>query len=193
MAVAFRGSIYYQRSNMILSAETQTKIFEYIKYQLDRGLSALQFSSQLTTEQLGFVIDQLYQSKPVRETAATNRSMSKSLCCFLHELQEAGRPAHYSKIRDIVKVKYKHMTNDYATAKYWRLIEQSSTGHGHWKLTDRGRRFLVGDLAIAEFLTIKDGVVIKSSDRTVTIADFEGFNYVSYNEEVILGEPDDIS
>ncbi|GHM98865.1 hypothetical protein WSM22_03550 [Cytophagales bacterium WSM2-2] len=167
-----------------LSAATTTEVVYSIEQAIKAGHKvAHQLYKAFTSEQLAKCIDHFVEKGFTRakESLHTDRSMSKSLACFLYELNEQGKAEHYSVIRSITEAKYEHMVNDYSTLKYWRLIEPASNGRGFWKITERGKAFLEGKLRIAEKVTIKNDKVVGSSDKKVTIADFEGFKYVPYN------------
>jgi hypothetical protein len=99
------------------------------------------------------------------------RSLSKSLCAFLYELKKGGGEAHYNDIREIVKLKYGLTANDYSSLSFWRLISKAK-GLGMWSLTERGERFLNGDLKLAEKLTIQNNKVIGANSSLVRIDDF---------------------
>jgi len=114
------------------------------------------------------------------------RSLSKALVLFLHELNKSGGDSHYSVIRDIVQANYEMMCNDYSTLRYYRLIEKSETGNGFWKINERGQRFLTGELKVAEKLTIQNNkVIMATTDKLVTVRDFIDFKEYSVTDKLI--------
>lgn len=170
----------------IFTALTLTESFSLIEATLREGSNFIEASTGFTRAQLAHFIDQFYLK--VNLTSTIERSLSKSLCCFLFELNNEG-PSHYSDIRTIVKDRYSHQVNDYSSLRYWRLIKPSNRGVGFWEITDRGQAFLEGRLRLSEKVTIKNKRVIAASPDLVSITDFEGFDYVSYNPITLLYEP----
>lgn len=155
---------------------------------IQRGQSLIeliQTQTGITAQHLALLADELLQKlrsttyelvKMKSMTGNTKppieRSLSKSLVLFLYELSNNGGDCHYALIRDKVKAKYDMMCNDYTTLKYFRLVEKSSTGNGYWKITERGNRFLSGELKLSEKVTIQNDCVISASSKAVTVFDF---------------------
>src|SRR6266850_1801661 len=98
------------------TGSSQLEVFDLIEYLKQEGRQLINYSEKFTTKQLALFIDDLFQIEKKKEVkgAPTDRSLSKSLCCFLFELSQNG-PSHYATIRSIVKEKYNHQTNDYGS------------------------------------------------------------------------------
>lgn len=117
------------------------------------------------------------------------RCLSKSLVLFLHVLNENGGEAHYNDIRSIVKDKYNATVNDYSILKYYRLIEKSKS-NGFWKINERGKYFLSGELKLSERLQIKDDKVISASHKLVSVNDYLDLNKNSVSDTLIQKRKD---
>lgn len=160
------------------TASTLQEAYIAIEATMKSGQSLTQIANAFTLHQLAHFIDEYVSN--LKTTAEVERSISKSLCCFLFELLKNG-DSHYADIRATVLEKYGHMTNDYSTLQFWRLIEKSNRGLGYWKITDRGIKFLNGELELSERLTIRNKKIVFASPNLITIRNFPDFISVAYN------------
>jgi hypothetical protein len=168
-------------------------------------LELIQTQTGITTQHLALLADELLQKlrsttyelikvKSLTGNTKTpiERSLSKSLCAFLYELKKAGGEAHYNDIRETVKIKYGLTVNDYSSLSFWRLI-QKAKGLGMWVITERGKRFLIGELKLAEKLTIQNNKVIAYNNKSVSIDDFLTIDTNSVSDFLIEKRKDGLS
>lgn len=76
---------------------------------------------------------------------------------------------------------------DYAKLRYWSLVESADArgavknASGFWRLTDRGKRFVEGQLRLPKYALVFDNNVLGHEGALVTIHECLGkrFSYVS--------------
>jgi hypothetical protein len=193
-------------SKYSLSFPESVKVIDSAIQQGQSLIELIQTKTGITTQHLALLADQLLQKlrtttyeliKAKSMTGNTKppieRSLSKSLVLFLHELNEGGGDCHYGTIRDKVQANYELTCNDYSTLKYYRLIEKSKTGNGYWQINERGQRFLSGDLKLSEKVTIQNDKVIHASNNHVTVEDFIDLNEYPVSDFLIEKRRDGLS
>ncbi len=166
----------------VLSAQTQTVINSVIDRCLTTGLSIELLGQQLTKDQLVNYISTT--SRALLETQIANRSLAKSLVCFLHELNKCGGREHYQIIRDRVKSDYNMTVNDYSSLRYWGLITpiDFEDQTGFWKITEDGNKFLNNESRLPKNVSVHNNRVIKRSNELVGITDFDDLDFVGYQK-----------
>lgn len=91
---------------------------------------------------------------------------------------------------------------DYHKLRFWGLIEQQDSERsdgsdrvGYWRITDKGRRFVEGEIRVAAHIYLKTGLFDGFSEETVTIRQALGkrFNYSELMAPVVRDRRPDAS
>lgn len=91
-------------------------------------------------------------------------SMNKALVRALFKLSK--RPGVVAGKIGFTRVEY----SVYTKLKFWELIEPTGVEDGMWGVTDLGRRFLRGDVAVPKHIGyFRNRLVERSEDERVTI------------------------
>lgn len=189
----------YNHMSYILSFPESVKVLDSAIQQGQSLVELIQTKTGITTQHLALYADGLltklrhtaYELMKVKSITGNTkppieRSLSKALVLFLHELNKSGGDSHYAAIRDTVQENYEMMCNDYSTLKYYRLIEKSQTGNGFWKINERGLKFLTGELKVAEKVTIQNNkVILATTNKLVTVHDFIDLKEYSVSDKLI--------
>lgn len=111
-----------------------------------------------------------------------NSSMARALI-ILFNLSKTQEWIHSREITKNVNI-----TGDFAKMAYWKLIEEKKKEGGEdkrtsgiWKITERGRQFVRGQIRIPAYVFIYNAKLQGFSDDTATIRDCLGKKF-SYSE-----------
>lgn len=87
-----------------------------------------------------------------------------------------------------------HKINDFQKLHYFGLISRSEHTNGYWKITDRGRYFLLKQIQIPKELWVFNNEVIEESDELTDISKVDErwqqiradwtFDYMPYNYNI---------
>ncbi len=126
-----------------------------------------------------------------------NRAMAYSLICLYRLLSEADEEGWL----DVPGLLAKHglvavlRSREYQKLRYWGLVEAKGEKRedggkaGKYRITETGRLFVIGNLALPRYVLLYNGGVIKvDATEKITIREALGdrFNY----DELMAAEPD---
>jgi len=99
-----------------------------------------------------------------------------------------GSKGQYFHTKDILKASQTIQTGDFPKLRFWGLVAKLETsdnvkGSGYYGITDRGMKFLKGNLKVPEKMYIFQNDVLGHSDKMVGISDCKG---VKFNFEDIM-------
>lgn len=113
-----------------------------------------------------------------------NAQIARGLVEFLR--WENDHPGEYHYFADVLNPIGYHGA-DYSKLKYWELLECDPDKRGRWRITERGRDFALGRLAITKYARIYDDRLLGFKGPPVFIKDCwdKKFDY----DEMISGIP----
>ena len=118
-----------------------------------------------------------------------NSSMAYAAIIMYNLRKKNGDPNRYFKMNEeIAKLKIPSSNVEYSKLNYWGLAEQNPTNDnpktktsGLWRLTDKGIRFVMGEISVPRHVFVYKNIVRKISDERTNISDSLGDKF-DYNE-----------
>lgn len=123
-----------------------------------------------------------------RFTKRYKYKLSKNVCRFMAVLRKIEKGTNrFVHVTELLSVDPRIlMSRDFLRAQFYDMIEEGSVENteakkrsGLWRLTDKGRSFISGQLSVPEYVTMYDGKVLGFEGEAKTVSDFdkEFFNY----------------
>lgn len=129
-----------------------------------------------------------------------NSAMAASLICFIKTTGDSREYHHMQEVMATWPMSLARAAGafggDFAKLIYWKLVEEKprtegddSNGRtsGYWRITDKGRQFAKGTVAVESHVLLYDGQLIGFTPDSITIQEALGsrFNYEELMREEI--------
>jgi len=123
--------------------------------------------------------DKAYCPTCGQSTDKNKHNLARMLATILMSVQDFTVPFHLQKDTNLTKNQY----NNFQKLRYWELVSNHDVDSGYWYITDRGRKFLNGEIKIPYWVQTFNKRIVGWSDERISVQDCSNIATNTYKKK----------